>query len=102
MAANSFDPAKFLQGALPKLFGLFDLIDVLAAIGLDLCRAPSFITETLNRIAGLLDDLTKLEGVLADAAAITSGTAAAQYNGLKSQVSTELPKLKSGLADLLP
>ena len=29
VAANSFDPAKFLQGALPKLFGLFDLIDVL-------------------------------------------------------------------------
>jgi hypothetical protein len=101
VAANSFDPAKFLQGALPKLFGLFDLIDVLAAIGLDLSKAPSFITETLNRIAGLLDDLTKLEGVLADAAAITSGTAAAQYNSLKSQVSTELPKLKSGLADLL-
>jgi hypothetical protein len=101
VAANSFDPAKFLQGALPKLFGLFDLIDVLVATGLDLSKAPSFITETLNRIAGLLDDLTKLEGALADAAAITSGTAAAQYNNLKSQVSTELPKLKSGLADLL-
>lgn len=101
VAANSFDPAKFLQGALPKLFGLFDLIDVLAAVGLDLSKAPSFITETLNRIAGLLDDLTKLEAVLADAAAITSGAAAAQYNSLKSQVSTELPKLKSGLADLL-
>ena len=45
VAANSFDPAKFLQGALPKLFGLFDLIDVLEAIGLDLSKAPSFITE---------------------------------------------------------
>ena len=101
VAANSFNPAKFLQGALPKLFGLLDLIDVLAAVGLDLSKAPSFITETLNRIAGLLDDLTKLEAVLADAAAITSGAAAAQYNSLKSQVSTELPKLKSGLADLL-
>jgi hypothetical protein len=40
-------------------------------------KAPSFITETLNRIAGLLDDLRKFEGWLADAAAITSGTAAA-------------------------
>jgi hypothetical protein len=101
VAANTFDPAKFLQGALPKLFGLFDLIDVLAAVGLDLSKAPSFVTETLNRIAGLLNDLTSLESSLTDAAAVTSGAAAAQYNNLKTQVATQLPKLQNGLSDLL-
>ena len=101
VAANKFDPVAFLSGALPKLFGLFNLVDVLQAIGLDLSKAPSFITETLNRIAGLLDDLTKLEGVLTDAAAITNGAAAAQYNNLKTQVATQLPKLQTGIADLL-
>jgi hypothetical protein len=101
VAANKFDPVAFLGNALPKLFGLFKLVDLLQAIGLDLSKAPSFITETLNRIAGLLDDLAKLEGALADAAAITNGAAAAQYNNLKTQVATQLPKLQTGIADLL-
>ena len=56
----------------------FKLIELLEAVGLDLSKAPSFVTETLNRIAGLLDDLTKLENVLADAVAVTDGAAAAQ------------------------
>jgi hypothetical protein len=101
VAANTFNPATFLGSAVPKLFGLFDLIDVLDTAGLDLSKAPSFVTETLNRIAGLLDDLTKLEAVLADAAAVTGGAAAAQYDNLKTQVATQLPLLQSGLTDLL-
>jgi hypothetical protein len=101
VAANTFNPAAFLGDATPKLFGLFKLIELLEAVGLDLSKAPSFVTETLNRIAGLLDDLTKLENVLADAVAVTDGAAAAQYNNLKTQVSTQLPLLQSGLTNLL-
>ncbi|MCB0907878.1 MAG: hypothetical protein KDB63_12260 [Nocardioidaceae bacterium] len=53
-----FDPTKFLAGVLPKLFGLFDLTDVLALAGLD--KAPRFVTEQLDRIAALLADLEDL------------------------------------------
>ncbi len=60
--ATAFDPAKFLDGVLPKLFGLFELTDILAAAGLD--RAPSFVTDQLDRIAALLADLDDLEGSL--------------------------------------
>jgi hypothetical protein len=102
VATNTFDPTTFLKGALPKLFGLFDLIDLLdTTTGLDLSKAPSFVTETLDRIAGLLDDLTKLEGVLADAVAVTDGAAAAQYSNLRTAVATQLPLLQSGLTNLL-
>ncbi|MEA2864105.1 MAG: hypothetical protein QOC84_2061 [Bradyrhizobium sp.] len=99
-AAHSFDPASFLPDSC-KLFGLFKLTELLAATGVDLDKAPSFVTETLSRIAGVVDDLTRLEGVLADAAATTSGAAATQYNNLKNEVSTQLPLLRSGLHDLL-
>ena len=33
--ASAFDPQKFLAGVLPKLFGLFELTDILAIAGLD-------------------------------------------------------------------
>lgn len=67
VAANQFKPADFLKGALPKLFGLFDLLDVLAAVGLDLSKAPAFVTESLDVVSALLSDLTEL-GAAAQAA----------------------------------
>ncbi len=57
-----FDPMTFLDGVLPKLFGLFSLVDILEAVGLD--KAPSFVTETLNEVAQLLADLQSLQQTL--------------------------------------
>ena len=54
-------PGQVPQGRarrLPKLFGLFELTDILAAVGLG--GAPKFITESLDQIAGLLADLDQL------------------------------------------
>lgn len=59
---QKFNPDKFLAGVLPKLFGLFELTDILKAVGLD--GAPKFITEQLDRIASLLADLEELKGVV--------------------------------------
>jgi hypothetical protein len=59
-----FDPLTFLDGVLPKLFGLFSLVDILEAIGLD--KAPKFITETLDEIASMLADLQSLQQALTD------------------------------------
>ncbi len=47
--ASAFDPEKFLAGVLPKLFGLFELTDILALAGLD--KAPTFITDQLDKIS---------------------------------------------------
>ena len=59
---DAFDPAQFLAGALPKLFGLFSLVDI---IGKDvIAAAPKFLTQTLGEIAGMLADLESLEQVL--------------------------------------
>ena len=60
--AQAFDPQAFLAGALPKLFGLFELTDILALAGLD--KAPTFVTEQLDRVAALLADLDDLTGAL--------------------------------------
>jgi hypothetical protein len=46
--AGRFDPTTFLQGALPKLFGLFSLLELLDDVGLGLDRAPSFISQALD------------------------------------------------------
>lgn len=59
---DAFDPAQFLAGALPKLFGLFSLVDI---IGPDvIAAAPKFVTQTLDEIASLLHDLQALDQVL--------------------------------------
>jgi hypothetical protein len=60
--AQAFDPGKFLDGVLPKLFGLFKLTDILALAGLD--KAPSFITDQLDKISALLADLDALRGAI--------------------------------------
>jgi hypothetical protein len=56
--AQAFNPSQFLAGALPKLFGLFELTDILALAGLD--KAPSMITKQLDKISALLADLESL------------------------------------------
>jgi hypothetical protein len=60
--AQKFNPEKYLAGVLPKLFGLFDLVDILEVVGLD--GAPEFITEQLDRVSALLADLETLKGMV--------------------------------------
>jgi len=69
VADNVFDPALFLDGVLPKLFGLVDLVDVLKLVGLDLDDAPAVVSETLNRIEAFLDDLERAKKAVEEAVA---------------------------------
>lgn len=69
VANNVFDPAQFLDGVLPKLFGLVDLVDILELVGLDLNDAPAVVSETLNRIEGFIDDLERAKKAVEDAVA---------------------------------
>jgi hypothetical protein len=59
VAKGDFDPVAFLGGALPKLFGLVKLTDILDAVGVDLDDAPDVVSEALDRIEGFLADLER-------------------------------------------
>lgn len=57
IAKGNFRPEEFLGNALPKLFGLVPLVDLLDAVGVDLDDAPDVVSEALDRIEGFLADL---------------------------------------------
>src|SRR5690606_34934467 len=109
-----FNPEKFLAGVLPKLFGLFELTDILKVLGLD--AAPSFITEQLDRVAAMLSDLEELKKVvergvdrLADDAA-RAATSALQaqaeaarnaLNAIRAQIEPAIDQLLDAIEQLL-
>ena len=63
--AGTFQPATFLAGAMPKLFGLFSLLDLLQEAGFD--EAPAFVSDALDAVTKLLSETQRLQAVLADA-----------------------------------
>jgi hypothetical protein len=67
MATQHFDPTEFLKGALPKLFGLVDLVDLVEAVTGDPLKIPSVASEALDRIEGLLADLESVKAAAQDA-----------------------------------
>lgn len=70
IATGGFDPGAFLaQLELPKLFGIVDLLDVLAIVGIDINDAPSIVTETLERIEGFIADLERAKAMVEEAVA---------------------------------
>lgn len=64
---GTFDPAQFLSGALPKLFGLFSLLDLLKAGGLE--EAPAFVSDALAALTKMLAEAQRLKQELGDAQA---------------------------------
>ncbi|MCK0113417.1 apolipoprotein A1/A4/E family protein [Ornithinimicrobium sp. F0845] len=70
LADGTFDPATFLQGALPKLFGLFDLVDLIEAITgeeLTLDDAPSFVTDALDTVSAIATQVQRLTQAIEEA-----------------------------------
>ena len=63
---NKIDPAAFLSGALPKLFGLIPLDELISAVAGDL-QIPQVITETLGRIEQFITDAQRLIDLVEDA-----------------------------------
>lgn len=109
-----FNPQKFLAGVLPKLFGLFELTEILDTVGLG--GAPSFITEQLDRIAALLADLDGLKEAvgrsaerLAEDAARAATTplrdqaeaARAALDGIRGQLETAVQTVVDAVTELL-
>jgi hypothetical protein len=67
MATQHFDPAAFLKGALPKLFGIVDLVDLVEEVTGEPLKIPSVASEALDRIEGLLADLQAMKAAAQDA-----------------------------------
>ena len=66
-AQATFDPSAYLAGAMPKLFGLVPITELLSLVGLD--KAPNVISEAVDRIEGFLADLDRARAMAADAVA---------------------------------
>ncbi|MFI5305786.1 MAG: hypothetical protein ACHQ53_00460 [Polyangiales bacterium] len=64
IASNTFDPTSFLSGLNAKLFGVFDLKDVIGVVlGKDggLAAAPNFITQALNVVEDFMQGLAAIQ-----------------------------------------
>jgi hypothetical protein len=93
-ATGDFDPGEFFKDALPKLFGVIPLTDILK-IGQSLDAAPKFLTETLDEVEALLADLDRLQGHLG---ALEQGVGGLfqQAQDLIDQIVEAISRLASG------
>ena len=109
LSSGAFDPASFLAGALPKLFGLINLLDILQAGGIDLNHAPSFVTEALDAVSTLSKAADQLKQAVQDGEArLQAELAGAAHDGAeqvlqdaKQALDTALAPLVTALDDLL-
>ena len=99
-AGGGFDPAALLAGVMPRLFGLFNLADVLQLGGLD--KLPKFITEALDQVDALAEDLahlaTSVEATikrLADEATTANSAVKAKLDAARTALETLHSDLKS-------
>jgi LysM repeat protein len=67
--SGTFDPANFLGGALPKLFGLFDLSKILLAGG-PLTEAPKLVGEQLGFVDSVVSEYANVTQALQKSAAM--------------------------------
>ncbi|HEX5858547.1 MAG TPA: hypothetical protein VFY91_10620 [Microbacterium sp.] len=75
MEKQNLNPEEFFKGAIPKLFGLVDLWELIDGL-VDLAGLPNIVSETMDAVKRLLTDVQRIidllhevEGQLASAAA---------------------------------
>lgn len=68
LAQGKFNPASFLEGAMPKLFGLFSLLDLLDTLGAGLDDAPEFVTEALDTVSSIVSEADRLRAAASEIA----------------------------------
>ncbi len=90
MATQKFDPKEFLKGAVPKLFGLVDLLDLLDAVG---GVAPSLVNEALDRAEGFVADLQRAKQQAAEAVS--------EANKLVARAASKTAELQNAAQDAL-
>ncbi len=106
LSHGDFDPATFLAGALPKLFGLFSLLDVLDALGFE--GVPAFVTETLDTVSAIVAEAQRLadaaagvdQRLIEDAATAAHDGGAQAIEDARSQLNAVIGPLLTALATL--
>ncbi|HEU4998498.1 MAG TPA: hypothetical protein VFT68_06090, partial [Lapillicoccus sp.] len=115
LAQGKFNAKAFLDGALPKLFGLFSLVDLLDAAGLDLSKAPEFVTEALDTVSSIVSEADRLRKAVEelgprldeeitraahDGARAALTTLKAQLDAVTDPLVPDLQELVDAVADL--
>ena len=100
IGAGQFDPAAFLGSALPKLFGLFDLKDILLPIldatGLD--KAPKLITDQLGFIGSATAEFANLKNALQSTlTTLNADLAASSTPGAQQGLQDSITKTQAAL-----
>jgi hypothetical protein len=96
--ATGFDPVTALGGLLPKLFGVFDLTDLL---GTDL-PVPEFVSTALDEVSSLLADLQALHAAADQARErLAQDALSAATQGLRDQAEQARTALAPTLQPLL-
>lgn len=97
-AGSGFNPVDLLQGVMPKLFGLFDLADVLQLANLD--QLPRFVTEALDQVDALAQDLARLAESVHGAVDRLTEEAAEANAAVKAKLDAARTALEALRADL--
>jgi hypothetical protein len=104
MAKKQFDPTEFLKGALPKLFGIVDLVDLVEAVTGEPLKIPSVASEALDRIEGLLADLQSAKTTAQDAVEEANklvARAASKTTQLQNEAQTALAEAQTAEATIV-
>ena len=102
LAQGRFDPARFLEGALPKLFGLFSLLDLLDALGVGLDDAPEFVTEALDTVSAIVTEADRLRTAAAEAGPrLVQEAAGAAHDGARAAIDAARAQLDAAVGPLL-
>lgn len=99
LSQGEFDPATFLDGALPKLFGLFSLVEILDALDVDLDNAPAFVTEALDAVTSIASEVERLQDALdGGLTRLAQDLATAAHAGARAQVQAAIDELEAAAA----
>lgn len=107
LADGTFDPTTFLKDALPKLFGLFSLVDLIEAVTgqtLTLDDAPSFVTDALDKGSAIGAQVQRMQEAIAAARqrlADDLAAAAAAHQGAQDAIASAQAELETVAGDLL-
>lgn len=99
---GTFNPQKFLEGALPKLFGLFSLVDLLDALGIGLDDAPEFVTEALDAVAAVVSEADRLRRIADEAGPrLAKEVAQAAHDGARAALQDVQAQVEAAVAPLI-
>lgn len=97
VAADSFKPKDFLGDALPKLFGLVELADLLPDGALD--EAPALVTDALDTLSAIEKEVERAVAIAQDAAG-EAQRVLDRVNGAGAAAQAEAQALRDDAQDL--